>query len=159
VAVVELEPPPAPARKPGEKAPPPSRDPAPRVVVARARIEGQPDLVALAETQAFLHDVTDALATGGEAFFLEWQKRRWRDPRAAWKEALARYGRTSPALVARRKALLSALGGPKVDDRFALVGPWRVELATGNVHEGEGDLVPAWRAKELARPVALRWPS
>jgi hypothetical protein len=159
VAVVELEPPPAPARKPGEKAPPPSRDPAPRVVVARARLEGAPDRVALAETQAFLHEVTDEIATGGEAFFLEWQKRRWRDPGAAWKEALDRYARASSALVARRKALLAALGGPKVEDRFALVGPWRVELATGNVHEGEGDLVPAWRAKELARPARLRWHS
>src|SRR5581483_7598277 len=82
------------------------RDAAPRARVAKVEVVGEASLVARAEAELDLHALTDPLEAGTDAFFGEWQKKKFKDPRAAWREAQLKMMRGSQAAVDVRAALV-----------------------------------------------------
>jgi hypothetical protein len=146
------------ARKP--RAP---REAAPRVRVSKVELVGAPDPVARAEACADLHALTDALVCGTEAFFLEWQKKKFKDPAASWQEAQQKLAHGSEAAAFVRAALVAALGlGVKTQGRWAwLPGDCYLELGSRHAFEGPlRDWVPPWTldARKKAANVALELP-
>ena len=143
------------------------RDAAPRAKVAKVDVVGEASEVAKAEAALDLHALTDPLEAGTDAFFGEWQKKKFKDPKAAWREAQLKMMRGSQAAVEVRTALVRAFA-PKtrIEGRLAIMGGddgLYVDLGTRQAFEGPlRDWVPPWKLEEKANPptptTTLDWP-
>lgn len=153
-----------PEAKPRER-----RDAAPRAKVARVEIvvagapPGGPGDVPLAEAALDLHALTDPLEAGTDAFFGDWQKKKFKDPAAAWREAQLRMMRGSQAAVEVRAALVRAFAPrTRIEGRLAIAGGddgLYVDLGTRQAFEGPlRDWVPPWRLDERVKAPELDWP-
>lgn len=130
------------------------REAAPRVRVTKAELAGAPDAVAISESLAFLHTLTDELAVGTDAYFGEWQRAKHKDPHGAWKQAQERLGLGSGAQVRARLAWLLDLGAKlETKGRFACYpGPLFLDLGSRHAFEGElCDWVPPWKLDQRVK--------
>src|SRR5207244_1798044 len=82
-----------------------------------------PGPVPLAEAALDLHALTDPIEAGSDAWLAEWQKRKFKDPAAAWREAQLKMMRGSQAAVEVRVALVRAFA-PRIElsGRLAILG-------------------------------------
>ena len=135
------------------KRPPPEA--APRVKLAALELSPGADAVARAELRLDLETLTDGLATVDKLWLRVWQQRKWKDAKESWREAVLRYRVASGAPVDVRKSVLGALAKARgltirLEDRFAIVGQFVVELGTGLVHQGATkEHLPQWKVDEL----------
>jgi hypothetical protein len=137
--------------------PRPPREAAPRVRISKVELLGTPPPVVLSEAAAFLHALTDELTCGTEGFFGDWQRKKFKDPAAAWKLAQERLALGSDALVRARASLLAAAGSTaKVQGRW-IAFPGELVLDLGSRHAFEGPLhewVPPWRLDQRVKAAA-----
>lgn len=144
-----------PSRDPKHKGKRPPPEAAPRVRLAALELSAGADAVARAELRLDLETLTDGLATVDELWLRVWQQRKWKDEKESWREAVLRYRVASGAPVDVRKAVLAALAkarglSARLEDRFAIVGQYVVELGTGLVHQGATkEHLPQWKVDEL----------
>ena len=132
------------------------REASPRARVAKVEVLGSATEIARAEAALDLHRLTDPLAAGSDAFFGEWQKKKFKDPARSWREAQLLMMRGSQAAVSVRAALVRAFEkGVRIEGRLAILGGdlgVYVDLGTGQAFEGQlRDWVPPWKLEERAR--------
>ncbi len=146
-----------PEAKPRER-----RDAAPRARIAKVQLAGD-SKVARAEAALDLHLLTDPLEAGTDAGFGDWQKKKFKDPAKAWREAQLTMMRGSAAAVLVRAALVRALEpGVKIEGRLAVLGGedgLYYDLGANQAFEGPlRDWVPPWKLEERFEPSDLAWP-
>jgi hypothetical protein len=135
------------------------REAAPRVRILSVKLEGAQDPAALAESVLDLHRLTDAIETGTDAFFAEWQKKKFKDPATSWREAQLKLLGGSEANFTVRLALVRSFGcAPLIQGRLALLpNEVFIELGTGRAFEGPlRDWVPPWKLEDRTKENAAR---
>jgi hypothetical protein len=98
--------------------------------------------------------MTDELACGTDGFFGDWQRLKFKDPNAAWKEAQEKLALGSGAAVRARLAWLADVGvAVETKGRFACFpGPLFVDLGTRHAFETSlCDFVPSWKLDERVK--------
>jgi hypothetical protein len=146
-----------PEAKPRER-----RDAAPRAKIASVQLVGDSE-VAKAEAALDLHLLTDPIEAGTDVGFGDWQKKKFKDPAKAWREAQLLMMRGSEAAVLVRAALIRAFEpGVKIEGRLVVLGGENglyYDLGANQAFEGQlRDWVPPWKLEGRFQAPDLDWP-